>query len=300
MSRFRLGRWGAAFVVLALACRPVLAQTRLDHLRNDTRGDSPAPARQGGSSAGSGGDGSWSWPTGGDFPLEGWLGLALVAGVVGSSPVWVPLVLLNDNFDHSAAFPGRPYALPDGGYLDLTNRGIDNEERHWLDADYLKPWALRVSVEDGNDFNGLNRAGAALNFDTTSRFGLSSRWDVLTERPDGGRSDETLLGDVHLTYRMAQATWSQFYLGAGARWLIDSHRKTAGFSALYGADFFPLDPVIISTELDVGHLGSAFAIRGRVTLGVRLGSWEAFGGYDHQRIGDVRITGPLLGVRRWF
>jgi len=297
MSRWRWS--GCSVLVLALACQAGQAQSRLESLRRDTRGDS-APGQQPSRNDGSGSWWNSSWnPPSTTFPGDGWVGAVIVAGATVTSPIWAPLILLQDDFDNPAGFPGRPYALPNVGYLQTTHPWIDNTDREWLDADYLKPWGLRLSVEDGNDFNGLNRLGAAVVFDTTSRFGLSSRWDWLTEQRDG-RSDETLLGDAHLTFRLAQATWAQFYLGAGARWLIDSHRKAAGFSAIYGADFFPIDPVIISTSVDLGNLDSAFAIRGRLAVGVRLGRWEAFAGYDHQRIGDVRITGPMLGLRRWF
>jgi hypothetical protein len=109
-----------------------------------------------------------------------------------------------------------------------------------------------------------------------------------------------MLGDAYLTWRFAQCSWGQMYLGAGARWQIDRQHSTAGCSFLYGGDFFPIDPLIISTTLDMGNLGDAFAIRGRCTVGVQLGRWEIFAGYDYQRIGNAQIQGPLVGLKRWF
>jgi hypothetical protein len=292
-------RWLVALVLLVLLCPRGLGQGLLQQLRQDTRShpetarpvspsSDPAPARD--SSLGS------------SNGLEGDDGLAWLAGgiVLATSPVWAPILILGDDWKTPAYFPAHPYTLEKEPYLDVSGRSIDNEGKHWLDADYLKPWAAQLSVENGNNLDNLNRLGGRLFIDTTWRFGLAARWDYLSERLGDGHGDWAHVGDSYLTFRLAQCSWGQVHAGLGARWLIDSQRKTAGVSVLYSGDFFPMEPVIISTAVDLGNLGSAFVIRARLTVGAQLGRWEVFGGYEFQRIGDVNIQGPLIGVRRWF
>src|SRR5262249_14501631 len=110
---------------------------------------------------------------------QGVIGAAV--GVVGiaTSPFWAPPLIIGDDRPSIASFPGHPYALKSDGYLRLDRDGERPPEEQKADADaadFLKPWAARVSLEDGNDFRGLNRLGGQLFVDTRSRFGLLSSW----------------------------------------------------------------------------------------------------------------------------
>jgi hypothetical protein len=73
-----------------------------------------------------------------------------------------------------------------------------------------------------------------------------------------------------------------------------------GFNITYGGDVFPCKPVVISSSLDLGNLGSASVIRLRGTVGLIHRHWEVFGGYDFYRIGSVDLQGPMAGLRLWF
>jgi hypothetical protein len=50
----------------------------------------------------------------------------------------------------------------------------------------------------------------------------------------------------------------------------------------------------------VGQLGAAPAVLGRVTAGVIIRRFEAFGGYEARRVGEVVLHGPTVGARVWF
>src|SRR5262249_7010122 len=154
--------------------------------------------------------------------------------------------------------------------------------------------------EDGNDFRGLNRLNGAFVLDTTTRFGLRTSWNWLDERRPCGCHDDMVLGDINLTYRFAQDERVQMYAGIGARILADPWRTNAGVTVLYGADFFPVRPVVVSPLVDGVNLGSAGVIHARGTVGYCFGRWEAFAGYDFLRIGSVNLQGPLAGLRLWF
>jgi hypothetical protein len=174
-----------------------------------------------------------------------------------------------------------------------------------LDMSQLRMWSGRLSLEEGTDFRGLNRAGGQLLLESNSRLGIQTRWNYLSERHD----DDMVLGDVNLVYRFAQNEVVQFrsglgmrvmHSGRGGRTLADRRQTDFGFNFTYGADLFPRKPWVLSGEFDAGSLGSAAVFHGRASAGVLLQRWEFFAGYDYQRIGSVDVQGPMVGLRFWF
>jgi hypothetical protein len=216
-----------------------------------------------------------------------------------TSPFWVPHCLLDDDLNRGAYFPGHPYARRWG---DEEVRSVSeiNDGRPFADPGYLKPWSARLLLDNGNDFGGLNRTGAALVFDTDVRFGALARWDYYSEDLGAGRRDHTTLGDAYLTYRFAQGSAAQFHAGIGGRWRYDDRTTNGGVSFLYGATFYPIEPLVVSASVDLGHLDRQFVIRARTSAGWQVGRCELLGGYDFLRLGSVNLQGPFLGVRLWF
>src|SRR5262249_59987026 len=112
-------------------------------------------------------------------------------------------------------------------------------------------WMGRVSIEDGNDFDGVNRFQGQLLFDTASRFGLLTNWDHFNERLCNNRGDSTTIGDVNLTYRFAQSERILMRAGLGFRTLTDEHVTDWGVNFHYGGDWFPHDPLVLSSSVDL-------------------------------------------------
>lgn len=221
-------------------------------------------------------------------------------GVV-AAPFLGPIVLLGDSYQSPAAFPHRPYAGGHPGYL-------------WLDRAVLAPpdtpvpppppglkgWAVRLSIEEGNDFDHVNRLGGEVRLDTQSRFGVLGHWNWYHETFSCGCTDDFFVGDLNMTYRFAQHELAQFYTGAGWRVLADSYRAREGVNLLYGFDLFPIQPLVISGLVDGGTVGSLGVIHTRASLGLVRKNWELMGGYDFLRIGWVDLQGPFVGLRLWF
>jgi hypothetical protein len=229
--------------------------------------------------------------------------LPLVGAAAVTSPFWGPAYFLDDSLSKAGYFPFHPYAAGFPGYMQIDGTRpvpVDGREATFGDPDYVKSWSVRLSVEDGNDFRGLNRLNGRLVIDTTMRLGLWTNWNYLHESLDGGRTDDTLLSDTDLTYRVAQSDWLVVHIGAGLRMLNDRMGSRFGGNFLYSADIFPVEPLVISALIDGGWLDSAGVIHGRATVGVIRRSWEVYLGYDFMRIGSVNIQGPLAGVRFWF
>ncbi|MBY0233156.1 MAG: hypothetical protein K2W96_28055 [Gemmataceae bacterium] len=205
------------------------------------------------------------------------------------------MLLLDDNGTRKARFSDHPYALDYASYLDTTGfgRGSDAPQP-------TKGWGTRLGLENGNDFSGLNRLGGRAWLDTTARLGVTTSWDHFQERLPGGGTDELVLGDLMLTWRFAQAEWMQMHAGLGGRGLFDRYRVRGGFNFLYSADVFPIEPLVLSSSVEVGHLNEAFTLRLRASAGVQWKHAEAFVGYDWLRIGGADLHGPMAGLRLWF
>ena len=195
-----------------------------------------------------------------------------------------------------AAFPAFPYAEDQTGYLWIDRPESGTSTPPPKD---LRKAGFRVSVEDGNDFDGLNRVGGTVFVDTISRLGVLARVNYLEEQLDAG-TDHLWLGELDLTCRFAQHEKVAMYAGVGLRVMEDRGDSHLGWAVLYGADFFPAPPVVLSVWFDAGQVGAATVTHGRGTVGMLYRGWEVFGGYDWLRIGSVDVQGPLIGVRCWF
>jgi hypothetical protein len=230
-----------------------------------------------------------------DDELTEALGPLVLEGL--AAPFVLPPMALGDDYKTASLFPRFPYAyrLPGGIWLDRgRTEGEDPAPRG------ARPWSVRADVEDGYDFHGVNRFGTRVFLNTASRFGVSTDWDFFTERLRCGCWDELTLGDANLTFRFAQAEWMQMYAGVGGRVMPDRYGTRGGFNFTYGGDVFPCKPVVVSSSLDLGNLGSAGLVRARGTVGLVHRHWELFGGYDFLRIGSVNLQGPMAGLRLWF
>jgi hypothetical protein len=220
-----------------------------------------------------------------------------------TAPWWGPHLLLGDQIGKPAWFPSYPYALSDKGYLDCNFYGFEHEQdADPLDPARLKPWCARLSLDDGNDFNGLDRMGIRFAVDSSYRVGFQTNWNYFV-REDSSEPRERVMGDAYFTYRFAQADWVQMHAGLGFRMLDSPHDTRAGFSALYSADVFPIQPLVFSGLVDAGSLGQSFAFHARATLGWCVGPAEFFAGYDFQQYRHgyvVDLQGPLAGVHFWF
>ncbi len=214
------------------------------------------------------------------------IGLGLVTAV--GFPFWLPPKLLERHLQPIASFPGAPYSSEGTNYLLFSAQ------------EPAKPWAVRFAVEEGNDFQGLNRVGGRLLLDSSTRFGVAANLDHYLERCGCGRSDQLMFGDVALTYRFAECEWMQMHAGLGGRLMFGDGRTRGGFNFLYSADVFPVRPLVVSASMELGTMKEAFAMRLRASAGVQIRAVEAFVGWDWLRIGSADLWGPMAGLRLWF
>jgi hypothetical protein len=287
----RRGCW--LLLIVGLAPSASFGQGKIDAIRQQASQSDPSSTGNSKNNSGSkSGDDSSSDD---DNDCSGLLLFALAA------PFVLPHNTLEDDFDRDGFFPRYPYLGRYPGYMWLGNfpNGEHDEALESL-MKKARTWSVRVSAENGNDFRGMNRVGVRATLDSTIRFGLTSNWNYLSESLDGGRHDATWLGDTNVTFRFAQSEWLQFYSGAGFRVMTDDTATHFGANFVYGVDWFPKKPLVISTSFDLGNLGSAFVVHARSTAGLTLKHFESFAGYDFMRIGSVNVQGPMLGLRFWY
>ena len=171
---------------------------------------------------------------------------SLFFGLVGvASPLWGPHLYLDDNLSNDGYFRPFPY-----------DTGMDYMEKTWSPG-FTRPLAVRLDAEYAATFDRLDNLASHLLVETAPRFGLTASWTELQQRLDDGGRDRLALGDCNLVYRFAQAGWAEFRTGCGVNWMADSGRADFGFNFTYAADFYPVKPWVLSTELDCGTLGRA-------------------------------------------
>lgn len=220
------------------------------------------------------------------------LGAAILGA--GTSPFWLPPMLMDDDYGQVDFFRRYPYQHDSQGFM------APDEESY---EPY--PWFLRFRGEYLDDFDDLSRIGGRLLFDTVSRFGADlevNRWDEMgpSRPPDETATDNLWTGDANLLFRFAQNSRMQMRAGVGINWLADSKDANAGVNFTYSTDIFPWNPWILSAELDGGWLGHAGYFHGRGTVGIHYHRLEIYGGYDYFDAGGVQLAGPLVGIGVWY
>ncbi len=282
----------ALVALLFVAAAAEAQEARLQQVRNDA--NAPAAASTGGSGKGSSGDSAGS----GDDDCGSFWGNINAALIV--APFYLPIALLEDKYEHTLPFAPYPYADDYHGYQIMPTE--------WAKAYYnvdtsdvpRKSWAVRLTVENGNDFERMNRVGGELKVEHESRWGIFTNWNWFRETLGNNQYDQTFIGDTNVTFRFAQNEMASMYAGLGFRMLTDRQQTNYGFNFTYGGDWFPVRPLIASFQIDAGNLGSAAVFHARGTIGAIWHGVEVFTGYDYLSIGSVNLQGPMAGLRFWF
>jgi hypothetical protein len=243
-------------------------------------------------------------------------GILLGIGYVVSTPIWVPMNMLEDSLDKVWCYSPYPYEQTRGYLFNLEAaeayhaKLLDpNLERKDLIPDQsdiypgeIKPryWAIRAAAEYGNNFNNLHYIGSSLLLSSSTRFGLDANWRYFEEHQDRRGFDALNLGKADITFQIAQSERAIYRIGLGTNWLADSQETNFGFNFNYAIDFFPRKPWVLSAEFDAGTLGDTHLFHVRTTAGVLWGRTEAFLGFDYLDIGRVDSGSLIGGVRLWY
>lgn len=204
----------------------------------------------------------------------------------------------NPNNYEPTTFVAYPYAQ---GWPGLLQIGM---ERNKIDGVTPSTWehlmSVRASVEEGNDFNGINRLGIVFLADTLTHVGIGGGVHWYDETRKHCSHDQLMIGDINLLWRHYQTDSTQARMGLGTRFLSDRVQTDWGFNFVYGFDWFPKQPWSIGTQLETGTLGNAWVFRATGRIGLVWKYSEVYAGYDYLRIGSTELQGPMVGLRIWF
>jgi hypothetical protein len=212
-------------------------------------------------------------------------------GLIAFAPFTYPHLLLNDDLRRKGYFPSAPYADNHFGYMHF--------EEGAEEAGFRRR-AGRFSLEFGHNFDDIGRLGFDLRTETASRFGFRIRIDDFYDQSKCGCLDDFNLGTFDVTYRFAQSERLQMYAGVGLRNIDTSASSHYGYNFTYGADVYPVRPVILSLQMDGGAVDGVGIFRARGTAGVIWRRYELFTGYDYLHIGGFDLHSLLAGVRVWY
>jgi hypothetical protein len=285
-----------ACVISQLALAPfsgvVRAEDPLSQLREEVRTEEPpAPSRDRADDRRATSYNPSSDPSNPDTSND-WSGVLLpaigVAGIGASAPFWGPPALIGDSHLVDGYFPRYPYKQR-GGYMWIGDPVPD-----------VYVVGVRARSDFGTNFGRFDWVGGNLLIESTARLGVETDFRVLQENGPGATFDSLTLGDANLFYRFAQSNQFQGRAGLGFNYLVDRTDSNFGFNFTYAADWYPVKPVIVSAEMDLGWLGIESLFHFRVTEGVNWKYGEAFVGYDYYDVGNFQVGGMVAGVRLWF
>lgn len=225
---------------------------------------------------------------GDDNGLEELVGAAVGTVVLAAAvtPFVVPRAALNDD-GARGYFPDYPYDADAGSLVyDAAPPGV-HDSLIVLQSDY------------GTDFDSTSHAHGRIFGDFGQRLGFDSEFYYRHEDVPSG-NDELWQGDVNLTYRFAQNEHWQFRAGLGVNWMADEFGTDAGFNTTYGFEWFPKDPVVVSSTIDWGRIGDSSIFHFRNTVGVTQNGWGVFTGHDYQSVGGVKINAWVNGIESRF
>lgn len=158
----------------------------------------------------------------------------------------------------------------------------------------------RIQFEFGSDFDDIDRWAVRFLLEGTSGWGLDGDWNYYTERVSPGVQDHLHVGDVNVLFRLVETERIQGRLGIGVNWFDSGSVSDVGINGTVKVDVYPVQPIIMSGEVDYGTLGDAEMFHGMVSLGVNWRRAEIFAGYDYRKIGPVKLEGPMFGVQLWW
>jgi len=194
----------------------------------------------------------------------------------------------SETFDPLMSFAHYPYADDLNGNMMYSNS---------LTA---RPRSSRFWFEYGSDFDDVDRWTGKFLIEGSHGFGLDGDWNYYTERLGPGVQDNLHVGDANFLFRLIETPKTQWRLGVGMNWFHSRDMTDLGLNVTTKVDYYPIQPLIFSGEVDYGGIGDAEMFHGALSLGLIWNHVELFGGYDFRKIGPVELEGPMFGVRLWW
>ncbi len=188
-----------------------------------------------------------------------------------------------------ACIDAECYQERQGAHVDLPEEAM-----------HLRASRGQLFADLGQDGDGLTRVTLGGVIMTNDLFGLDSRWTYWSETLDDGSMDGLWMGDVNVHLQLLTLPAFQWSVGAGPRALTDGDGGSAGINLTSRVELYPVAPLVLRAEGDVGTLGTALAWESRNSVGLLWQHVEFCGGYDFLRVGELNFDSWFGGVRAHF
>ncbi len=293
-------RQATVTLLLALLANPLLAADSFDSVRNAVRVEEPEPPRAEhpadppAEKKKQSDNDPWDSQCDDDDDDDDSALAELAVGatlLVVSAPYWVPNTALEHKDAGPLLFAPAPYESSKG-WMKYPNYSETPSD--------VYAWGSQIRAEYLDDFDSLTGVRARVLTEHTNRWGFDSETNYWRQSLARGVHDELWTGDANIVYRFAQNERMQMRSGIGLAWLADNQQADLGFNFTYGGDIYPLDPLVISAELDAGWIGHAWMIHLRSTVGVVYKQAEVYTGYDYLEIGNAQLDGLVAGVKFYY
>ncbi len=288
----------ALLLIGAVVADPLIAGDKLSSIRSDVHSEASPPAtpsapakppRRSHDKHGSYFGSSDCEDDEGDSLTGQLFGMGLLgAGFVATSPFWAPYSALNDEYSRDAWFPKHPYRASDGAVVyDESIRGSHD-------------WLTVLQGQHGTDFDDMMLWNGRAIIEHKSRWGIDTEFNYRQEELAGGGHDELWNGDFNITFRFAQSENWLFRAGAGVNWLHDRGETENGFNFTYGAEWFPVKPLVFTGTMDLGKISGDGLLHLRTTAGITTNGFGFYTGYDYFRISNNGISSWINGIELRF
>lgn len=211
-----------------------------------------------------------------------------------------------------AAWLGMQTVAPDGVPSDVGLAGVPYVQSHpgWLgDQRNGGPTRLvgaQVQSEFGMIERDLQRYGIGARLWITAFAQISTDYHRYFEQRGSGGHDTLTVGCTDLSLGIPLTSRGHLHLGVGVLTYHDEVGTESGAAFAGGFDLFPVRPLVVSVAGNAGSIGSD-AEEGRTSLrmlraslGACIDRFEIYGGWQGTWIGQVRLSGPMAGLRVWF
>lgn len=189
---------------------------------------------------------------------------------------------------------GEPSSQADND--DQRDKGATGAPETSDSVDRVQSARLQLQLDLGQDRDGLYRGTLGGSIDGVQGFGLETRVTRWIEPlPEG--SDGTWIGDLNLRYALILLPAVQLRLGLGPRFQWDSTSKSAGANVTAGIELYPVWPLVVRLDADVGNLGEALVFESQASVGVLLWRAELLAGASTLHIGAVAFDSVFAGIR---
>jgi hypothetical protein len=194
---------------------------------------------------------------------------------------------------------GNPERTNDNECFDDESCLKASSTKRGLSRDAISTIRTQIAGEGAGDSDGLYRGTLDFSAQVAASLGFETRASFWYE-PLLGPDDKLLFLDSNLLLEIPATPSVQFYLGGGARSLLDVSKNSelqGGGQGLLRVDIYPKRPLVLRVAGMIGGIHSVITAEGRGTIGIQREKLEFYAGYSSWVIGRTTLHGPVAGIR---